>query len=559
MGKIITLEKRVYEKIAAGEVVENPFSVVKELLENSIDAGAGEIRIELIAGGKELIRIVDNGFGFNEDDIEIAFKRHSTSKFKDFSDFENLDTLGFRGEALPSILEVSKIELTTSNNENGEGILCRFNDGKLIEKESISFPRGTSFTVKNLFYNYPVRKKFLKGDRSEFNKIVTYLESTVLAHFDKTFELFHNGKSVFYYEKVKDIEERIYQVFGKEFSSALIPLSFSDGVYFVKGLVSKINTGLNSKKYQYFFVNGRNISERTLFASLNNTFKSFLEKSRSPAAILLFNIPPSEVDVNIHPMKLEIKFADTQKIYRFLHSAIKSLFSIPVRVGNSAGLLNLRNSKNDIISGTGEFNKIQTSQPALFEQDDLDIDDFFVIGQYQNSYIVVEKDGDLLIVDQHNADERANFDKLKKRFKERKIISVSPLFPLILELSPSETSLFDDKKAEMLMMSGFEISPLSGNSYDIKKYPDILSERSVKETVKNIIYKEFSETEFEDKMLAEIACKSSIKVNYPLHLHQMKRVVRELFKSSNPNFCPHKRPIITCFTLEKIERLLKRR
>jgi len=559
MGKIVTLKKDVYEKIAAGEVVENPFSVVKELTENSLDAGADKIKVELRSGGKDLIKVIDNGCGFSEEDIEVAFKRHSTSKFKTFSDFESLNTLGFRGEALPSILEVSRISIETSDNNTGDGYYCKFSDGKLIEKTKIPFPMGTTFTVKDLFYNFPVRKKFLKGDRSELNKILSFFETLVLAHYDKTFELYNNGKLLFYYEKVKSIIERVYQVFGKEFASSLIPVDFSEGNYKINAVVSKINTGVGSKKYQFFFVNGRGVSEKTLFASLNNTFKSFLEKSRSPVSVMLLEVPPSEVDVNIHPMKLEIKFEDPQKIYRFVNHAIRSVFSD----NRSAETYDYNNRfekrSSDFVIEKPDEEKTEIVQSLLFEDNDVEIDDFIIIGQYQDSYIIVEKESDLLIVDQHNADERVNFDKLMKSFRENKVVSVSPLFPLVLELSPSESIMFDEKKAEILNRSGFEISTLGGNSFDIKKYPEILSEKRVKETVKNIINQDLADERFEEKVLAEIACKSSIKVNYKLHTNQMQSVVRRLFKSSNPYFCPHKRPIIVNFSLEKIEKLLKRR
>jgi len=326
MGKIKELEAEVFRKIAAGEVVERPFSVVKELVENSIDAGADEIRVEIREGGKSLIKVSDNGEGFEPDDVETAFKRHSTSKITQLSDFNELDTLGFRGEALPSILEVSKITLKSACNNEGKGISCRLENNQITEKEEIAFNKGTTIEVRELFYNFPVRRKFLKSERTELNQIVSFLEQTALTNFHISFSLSNNDKTVFMYNKTPALKDRIYQVFGKEFLDTLQEVDFENNQYQVTGFISKLNTGVSVKKYQYFFVNKRPIREKTLFASLNNTFRDYLEKSRSPIAILALKIPPSEIDVNIHPMKLEIKFENSSAIYQLLRWAIESSF-----------------------------------------------------------------------------------------------------------------------------------------------------------------------------------------------------------------------------------------
>lgn len=559
MGRILTLKENIYRKIAAGEVVERPLSVVKELVENSLDADAQSIKIELEHGGKSMVGVTDDGTGFEPDDVEIAFKRHSTSKFREFSDFESLITLGFRGEALPSILEVSDIIVKTSAGDEGEGLRFSFSGGRLKEREAIAYPRGSSIIVKNLFSNFPVRKKFLKSDRSEMNQITSFLEQVVLVNYKVSFELTHNSREVFSYNGVSSLRERSYQVFGKEFTDDLADVDFENSGYTMKGMVSKLNTGISGKKRQFFFVNGRNVREKTLYAALNNTFRRFLEKSRSPVGIILLDVPPGEVDVNIHPMKLEIKFEDSSKVFRLIKRGIESM------MGVSSGLTDDGPAPAQVFSakrdecGKPEIVMPGYGQQELFQDISSREDDFMVIGQYKDSYIIVEKDGDLLVVDQHNADERANFDKLKFEYNENKALTVTPLFPLIIELTPVESELLDDEKIEVLTKSGFEITHMGGNSYDIKKYPEILNERLVTETFKEILNIESGEISLEDRALAEIACKSSIKVNYKLHHDQMKKVVRKLFKSTNPWFCPHKRPIIVNFTLENIEKSLKRK
>ncbi|MCK5222630.1 MAG: hypothetical protein KAR14_13675, partial [Candidatus Aminicenantes bacterium] len=434
-----------------------------------------------------------------------------------------------------------------------------FRGGSLRDKETIAYPKGTSITVKNLFSNFPVRKKFLKSDRSEMNQITGFLEQVVLVNYKVSFELTHNGKTVFSYDGVQSLRERSYQVFGKEFTDDLDDVEFEYFGYRMKGLVSKLNTGVSSKKKQYFFVNGRNVREKTLYAAFNTTFQRYLEKSRSPAGILLLEIPPGEVDVNIHPMKLEIKFEDSSRVFQLIKKGIENVmgdnrgFQVEEVVGENVAPYThdkFRESGPD----TSDF-----SQQNLFDAEVSEEDDFVVIGQYKDSYIIIEKGGDLMVVDQHNADERSNFDRLKKEFTEKRTVTISPLFPLIIELTPGEAELLDEGKKDILSNAGFEMEHMGGNSYDIKGYPEILNERSVSDTVREILGIESDDVNFEDKALAEIACKSSIKVNYKLHNDQMRKVVRALFRSSNPYFCPHKRPIIINFSLETIEKTLKRK
>lgn len=587
MGKVKTLREDVYKKIAAGEVVERPLSVVKELVENSLDAGADNIKIEIIDGGKQLIKITDNGSGFDPEDIEPAFKNHSTSKISELSDFDTLTSLGFRGEALPSVMEVAKIEVKTSDNNDGRGLHCIFSEGELVQKDDIAFSRGTSILVKDLFYNFPVRKKFLKTERTELNQVISFLEPVALVHHDKSFELVHNHKTVFVYKKTASLKDRVYQVFGKDFLDSLQEVDFEENNYRISGFVSRLNTGISVKKHQYFFVNRRPIREKTLIAALNNTFEKFLERSRHPIGILMLAIPPQEVDVNIHPMKLEIKFENAGAVYQALKHAIESSFGVLEEFNADRGIsahpgasaaYGSRYSSPGKFPGEGYRKQDwRPSQPGmeaqkpysdhqqaqLFSGSFLDEEDFSIIGQYKNSYILVEKNNDLLLVDQHNAQERVNFDQLKKEYQEDKVVSISPLFPVIMELSPSEAAGLDDGKVGLLGKIGFRLESLGGNTYDIKAFPQVLGEKNIRDAIRTVIHMNVDskedEVDFEDQVLAEVACKSAIKVNHRLYPDQMKTIVKNLFNTNNPYFCPHKRPIIVEFTLEQIEKLLKRK
>lgn len=586
MTKVKTLKEDVYKKIAAGEVVERPLSVVKELVENSIDAGADSITVEILEGGKRLIKVTDTGSGFDPDDIEPAFKNHSTSKLSELSDFDSLCTLGFRGEALPSILEVSKIQVETSDNDDGFGMRCVFEDGHLQEREEIACKRGTTIAVRDLFYNFPVRRKFLKAERTELNQIVSFLEPVALVSYGISFELVHNGKTLFIYKKAENLKERIYQVFGKDFLDALQEVNFEADNYKLTGFISRLNTGVSVKKHQYYFVNGRSVREKTLIAALNNTFEKYLEKHRKPVGILLLTIPPQEVDVNIHPMKLEIKFENSNAIYRFIKHGIESAFpgggafavsdhsmdmghGMPspypsgYRGGGSGGYAGGREAQMPYMplhgGAEGQAAQGEFDQAQLFSGGLLNEEEFILIGQYKNSYILVEKNQELLIIDQHNAQERVNFDKLKKQYGENNVVSISPLFPVIIELSPSEAGKMNDETMAMLEKTGFRLEPLSGNSFDVKAFPQVLDEQNIKDTILEIIHMPEDQVSVEDRVLAEVACKSAIKVNHKLYPDQMKAIVTNLFKTTNPYFCPHKRPIIIDLTLEEIEKRMKRK
>lgn len=606
MAKVKTLREDVFKKIAAGEVVERPLSVVKELVENAIDAGADSIKVELSEGGKRMIRVTDNGGGFDPDDIETAFKNHSTSKLSELTDFNTLNTLGFRGEALPSILEVSRIELESSNNDNGFGVRCVFEDGKLQRREEIASSRGTVIAVSDLFYNFPVRKKFLKTERTELNQITQFLEPLTLVNYNMSLELSHNGRTVFIYKKAENLKERIYQVFGKDFLDELQAVEFEYENYRLEGYISRLNTGVTVKRHQYFFVNGRSVKEKTLVASLNRTFEAYLEKHRYPVGILLLTIPPQEVDVNIHPMKLEIKFENSGNIFRFIKHGIESAFPggdmlgthlgfdnrprrdgapgehfgrpIPTGGGGESRMPSMGRGDNTYTPpadgggyapgpGGGGYAAGREEQKPLNDFDQAQLfaggfmnqDDFILIGQYKNSYIIIERNGELVIVDQHNAQERVNFDRLKKQHAENKVVSINPLFPVIIELTPSEAAKLNDEKMEMLERMGFRLESMGGNSYDVKSFPQVLGEKSVRDAVMEILHLPEDAVNFEDSVLAGVACKSAVKVNTKLYPDQMKEIVRNLYKSSNPYFCPHKRPIVIEFPLEQIEKMLKRK
>jgi DNA mismatch repair protein MutL len=559
VARIHFLSEQVFRKIAAGEVIERPLSAVKELVENAIDAGADAIAVALRAGGKELIKVEDNGSGFAAADIEIAFQRHTTSKLTELEDLDRLQTLGFRGEALPSILEVADIELISADNDQGQGWCCQFHNGQLQDKKKCACRRGSVITVSRLFADFPVRRKFMKSDQGEMRPITAFLEVTALARPTIAFSLQHNGRSVFSYPAAADLEERIYQIFGKEFLVDLRAVDFSSGDYRLNGFISAAQTGISGKGRQFFIVNGRPVKEKTMLAAFNNTFQNYLEKSRSPAGVLNITIPAGQIDVNIHPMKLEIRFLDSSRVYQFIKNAIDSTMGQPLRppadtldaLSHAPGLTAAAREKA-VPGGGGDF---IFNEPVLSQGDD-----FRVLGQYQNSYIVVEKNAELLIIDQHNARERVLFERLKNGYQAGNTVSAQALFPLLLELSPAERLALDENKLAFFKKSGFDIRPLSGAAIEIKAFPQFLAEAEIKETLRAALQQPPGDgLPAEERMLAAMACRNAVKVNQRLQPEQQRALVKDLFGCENPYFCPHRRPIIVTLTLADIEKLLKRR
>jgi len=571
MGIVKPLAPEVYSKIAAGEVVERPLSVVKELLENSLDAKATNVRIELEEGGKKVVRIRDDGSGFFPEDILPAFSRHSTSKLVGLGDFDRLDTLGFRGEALPSIAQVSKITLISATGHDGLGVLVTLDGQGEIRREESVCPKGTELVVSDLFYNYPVRKRFLKSDRIELNAILRYVEQLALAYWSIGFSLSHNGRDLFSFPAVNSVHDRIFQVFGKEFLDSLMPISANNGPNWrLSGWVSKPGKGGRDRQRQFFFVNGRNVKEKTLLASFNQAYSGALEKERHAQGVLLLELPGHEIDVNIHPMKLEIKFADNQAVFSWVYRGLTSAIrggglsaeqTEEKRVEGAQGVAEPTFSsypaQNNHVVWQKRNENEANHEPAFFSSKH---DSFRLLGQFNNSYIVLEKAGELLLVDQHNAHETVIFSRLQTQIsKEGSISASAPLFPIVCDLSPREWAQFEERSMEMKLL-GFELEPLGERSLSIRKYPAEISDNQARDTLLALLNEEVTDEKgHHPGRLATIACKSAIKVNHPLHELEMKKLLGDLFRLDQHEYCPHGRPIIVTLNSEEIEKRLKRR
>jgi DNA mismatch repair protein MutL len=572
MNKIIRLPKEVFQKIAAGEVIERPSSVVKELAENSLDAGAREIKIELSGGGKELIRVTDNGEGMSPDDAVLCFDRHTTSKIKRAEDLEKIKTLGFRGEALSSISAVSRVLLKTSEGKGKKGMAVERNGEKPSHITETAFPKGTSVEVRNLFFNLPVRKKFLASQSAELSRVVKQTTLIVLAYPEVKFSLKHEGRSVFSYPPVSSLRERIYQVYGKERLDHLLALKADDGFFHLTGFASVPPSGRRDRRYQMFWLNRRPIKDSTLQAALNQAYRAFLEKDRFPEAYVFLDVPPSEFDVNIHPTKTEVRFIDPklifQRVYRIAEEALLREMGLKeVNVSKeSQGVSSDRSfpSSKPVYAPAGEKEHPYAQELfKLWGKEEKSVPR--VLGQHLNLYIIAVDEKGLLIIDQHNAHERVLFEKYKAVEREEKWPRKMSVTPRIIELSPGQELTLKENR-EVIEETGFGIDSMGGCSYALKEYPDIFRENEAEEVFFSIL-EEIGEGETvgreikskKDKILATMACKSAIKAGKPLSLDEMSYLVESLFKTSNPSVCPHGRPITLRISQSEIEKGLGRK
>jgi DNA mismatch repair protein MutL len=566
MKKIIRLPSEISRKIAAGEVIERPFSVVKELVENSLDAGSSEIKIEVREGGKKAIKVSDNGHGMSREDVLICFERHSTSKLAREEDLEEISTLGFRGEALPSISAVSRIVLMTSDGKGEKGTQLEREGEKQLGWEDVAFPRGTCVEVRELFFNLPARKKFLRSDRSELSPVVKFLTQISLSFPGVRFTLQHNARVVFDYPSVSSLKERLYQVYGKSAIERLIEVDHFEENRKIFGYVSRPPTGKKDRRHQLFFVNNRAVKDRMFLAALNQSFRGYLEKDLFAEAYLFLSLPYDEVDVNVHPTKSEIRFKDSQKIFALVQVGITR--SINKEMGIKEVYPNQSDKKKIRTVGEGsqpnlmsfpDKQEIRTKQS--FGPDTRETPGFpRVLGQYMDTYIVASDEEGLLIIDQHNAHERVLFERYAEIDKKKGWPGKLPLIPQIFDLSASQIIHLEEYRG-LLEEVGFIVENMGGRSYALKEHPDIFKEEEAEQVFLSLL-EEMKEEKMQDKkesLLASLACQSAVKAGQPLASEKMNYLVEELFRTSNPSLCPHGRPIVLRIGKGQIEKEIKRK
>jgi DNA mismatch repair protein MutL len=587
MKKIHLLPEDVAQKIAAGEVVERPVSVVKELVENALDAGAKDIRIELVDGGKSLIKVQDDGAGMDREDAALCFRRHSTSKIAREEDLERIATFGFRGEALASVAAVSRLTLRTFDGTGDRGTMIEREGERLVAVMDIAFPRGTTVEVRDLFFNLPARRKFLRSGPSELGPVAKYVTQAALGAPGIRFTLVHGTRETIACPPVATLRERVFQLFGKKMVDGLMDVAAEDGKARLEGLASLPLAGRGDRSVQYFFVNGRPVKDRVLLAALSQAYTGILERGRSPEAFLFLTLPYADVDVNVHPTKAEVRFKDSQLVFRLVLRAvgegaarghtIKEVapgLGIPAavpRVGESrsdypAPALDFGPGGADIAgrsagegSGSGDARgdmPLETRgcpgglsrryvSPSLTSASLPPGRGPAVLGQFANMYIVVAGEDGLLVVDQHNAHERVLFEKFREIDRMKLWPHKALLIPAIIELAPSAAASLEENGG-LLEELGFRVEAMGGRSYALKEYPDVFGEAEAEKVLLGLL-EEAGEKSAEDRrerMIATMACKAAVKAGEYLTREKMAYLVDELFKTSQPALCPHGRPIV---------------
>jgi DNA mismatch repair protein MutL len=598
MSKIRVLADHVANQIAAGEVVERPASVAKELVENSIDAGATRITIEIEAGGRRLLKVSDDGEGMVRDDAILAFERHATSKIRETDDLAAIGTLGFRGEALASIASVAKVELTTCIEGANAATRVAIDGGRMRDVKDAAHPRGTTLIVRDLFFNIPARRKFLRSEATETYHLTNLVTHYALAHPEIAFTFINNGREVVRTAPAKDLRERAYQIFGEEFLKNLLEVEGGEPQFArVTGFVSAPRDRRTSRDSQYLFVNRRFVRDRMIGRALSEAYRSILPYGVYPAALLFIDTPLEEVDVNVHPAKTEVRFrrqaAVADAVRESVRSALASASYVPPPEQPSA--------PEPIMTATAAVSSItpqpriefvpppppparSPSEPSGDEiARDLEImlrsasqsvksavtlpplnsaekiarevtpeslsTNIRPLGQLDESFIIATDDQGLLLIDQHVAHERVLFDKYRALEAERRTDSQQMLVPETFDLTPAQAAVFDDLVPE-LEKYGFELMRLSGRTVAIRAVPADLPASEARNMLFELLETVDAEKKsnapetMRDEIAASLACHAAIKVNMPLAPEKMRWLIDRLLQTSSPTTCPHGRPVI---------------
>lgn len=669
MGSIVLLDDLTINQIAAGEVIERPANVVKELVENSIDAGATSINVEIENGGISLIRITDNGKGIAADDVEIAFERHATSKIRSAKDLIKVSTMGFRGEALASIAAIAKVELVTKTKDAEMGTRIIVEGGDIVLKEECGAPNGTTITVRELFFNTPVRYKFLKKDFTEGGYIETTLERISLINPGISFRLISNKKQILQTSGNGDMKTVVFNIFGKDVSQNIVDLNFEYEGIEVTGVAGKPEIARSNRSNQLFYVNGRFIKDKTLSAATEEAYRTLVPQGKFCFCIVNVNMNPEMVDVNVHPAKLEVRFTEEGKVFKAVYHAVrnallgndlikdesadekpivrenavtnetpvkKGLFEIfrggksnekkeentnlrtmdievtkkenddtfiskmmtkgrqentdaseehlddkdtvsELTVREQTNNYNVNDEENEIVTNNkvkdivDAYNEKESSEqkqmPMFYEQDfieKVELPEYQILGVAFNTYILLQLDDDIYILDQHAAHERVLYEKVKQNFykdggKEVQML----LLPDVIDLPKKDMRLVHDN-LKLFEQSGFDIEEFGENTIKINGVPVICYEMDTKDLFLDIIdgldiTNRTNKQDIEEKFISTVACKAAVKANMYLDEREIRGLLDELLLLENPFTCPHGRPTAIRITKTEIEKKFGRR
>jgi DNA mismatch repair protein MutL len=603
--KILLLPDNIANQIAAGEVIQRPASAVKELLENAVDAGATEIRLLIMDAGKSLIQVIDNGQGMSETDARMCFERHATSKIRHIEDLFHIRTMGFRGEALASIAAVAQVELKTRRAQDETGTYIEVENSAVKKQEPVASPVGTSIAMKNLFFNVPARRNFLKSNAAEMRHIVDEFTRVALAFPHILFTLTSNGQQLFHLE-AGSLKQRIVQLIGANYNSKLVGVKEDTDYMNIYGFVGKPDTAKKTRGDQYFFVNNRFIKSAYLNHAVMNAYQEMIPTDSFPLYVLFIDLDPTQVDVNVHPTKQEIKFEDEKIIYAFVQAAVKHAlaqfsvmpaldFDLDASIQQLSSIQQpFTEEKKAAAAGTSIFKGFTQKHQAHFiepalgsgqsavgssqskpgdQQIEPGNDNFplttndshlsteIEVTQLLNTYIIVPSGNNFLLVHQQSAHERVLFEQLKAAGTLAAIPTQRSMFPATLELSPADAVVLEEIMPDLQQL-GYTVEPFGKNSFVIQGIPADIEAGNEKHIIDILLeqYKHFSsDLKFSrrEKLIRSLARQQAIKAGTRLTEREMKGLIHDLFACSQPNITPDGRPTYLEFKQEQLEKMFK--
>ncbi len=591
MGTIKVLDPNVANQIAAGEVVERPASVVKELLENALDAGATRVEIAVMGGGADRIRVADDGCGMERDDALMAFERHATSKIRAASDLKEILSYGFRGEALPSIASVSRVTLTTSTG-GAQGTRLRLRAGKILAVEPAPHPHGTTVEVEGLFHNAPARRKFLRSPATETARIAVITMRLAAARPGIDFTLRSGDRELARYVAAGDYRERVAQIVGRSETESLVPVDGRAGTLRVVGLASAPQLHRSTSADEDLFVNGRPVRDRRILHAVQSAYATLLPRGRYPVVFLFLDMPSGEVDVNVHPSKAEVRFLHPGAVHDLVREALLDALGItrpfyrvaslprgvsepgpPLEPGKSLGSAahpdtsgaqesapreDVPGSASSIREGEAVRARLGGA-PGLFDAVALS-----PLAQFRDSYILASAPDGLVIVDQHAAHERVLYERLMAQGRRGGVAAQRLLFPVTVEIGPAERLAFEDAREDLSAL-GFSAAPFGENTLIVDEIPALLPAGSVTPLMHELLGEvlEWRRAEglerLRHRLVATAACHAAVTANHPLDASRMRAIVDDLLGTAMPMTCPHGRPVLLRLSVDQIEKEFHRK
>jgi len=549
---IKVLESEIISKIAAGEVIERPASVVKELIENSLDAGATQIAVEAQGGGVELIKVSDNGAGIPAPELELAFHRYATSKIGNLDDLEKISSLGFRGEALPSIAAVAEVEILTQTSSETIGSYLHLRKGEVVRRESRARPQGTTITVRRLFRYFPARLKFLKSVNTENSHIAHLVSQYALAFPEVKFSLVLDKRHSLRTTGNGDLREVVSEIYGSEVAQRMLNVEQKDSPAKIGGLTSPPSLARSNRNYLSFFVNRRWVRSPLLTRATNEAYHGLLMDGQHPIAVINISLPTQELDVNIHPAKAQIKFCHEQAVFGSVQKAIEEVLArTPIASSKAVPF--------SVSSGQWQSPRmIMDNEPAFVvaQLPTMELPVLRVLGQLANTYIIAEGPNGLYLIDQHAAHERILYDRISAQWAQKEVEVQGLLQPITIELSPREEETLRASK-EFLAEFGFTIEPFGNRSYMIRDIPALMARANIIEIISvlldNLASKE-SPSPWEEKIAQSLACHGAIRAGQQLSNEEMRELIKQLEQTKQPRACPHGRPTMIHLSSHQLEK-----